>query len=106
MAPTSPVRFDSAAAEEAARQLLATAESIAEVLVVLDADNGTVTEDWQGHFRNTFDHEMTGITGTGQRLADILQQMAAVVRSRAWQAEAAQAAYERAQAEAAAGDGG
>lgn len=94
MTAPSPVRFDQEAAEEAAHQLMVTAESIIEALSVLQADIEVVTDDWQGHFRNAFDHEMGQNLTAGAYLAGTLQQMAAVVRGRAWEAAAAQAAYE------------
>ncbi|MGH9118435.1 MAG: hypothetical protein ACRD0A_11355 [Acidimicrobiales bacterium] len=94
-----PVRFDQDAAEEAATQLLVTAESLLETLWVLDADRAVVTDGWQGHFRDTFDHEIGLTTTGGSLLVNVLQRMAAVIRARAWEAAAAQAAYERQQEE-------
>lgn len=90
-----PVRFDHDAAEEAANQLLVTAESLVEALSVLEADREVVTEDWQGRFRTTFDHELGSTVLGGSFLAGTLQQMAAVIRARALQAKAAQALYEQ-----------
>ncbi len=95
----TPVVFDQEAAEQAANQLLVTAESLLETLWVLDADRATVIEDWQGHFRDTFDHEIGVTLNGGSMLVGVLQQMAAVIRARAWEAAAAQAAYERQLAE-------
>jgi uncharacterized protein YukE len=94
-----PVRFDQDAAEEAARQLLVTAESLFECLAGLGEDWPIVTEDWEGHFRDTFDHEFAGTVAGGHVLVDMLRQMAAVIRARAWEAAAADAAYWRQQAE-------
>lgn len=67
-----PVRFDHDAAEEAANQLLVTAESLVEALSVLEADREVVTEDWQGRFRTTFDHELGRTVLGGSFLAGTL----------------------------------
>lgn len=90
-----PIPFDEAAAEEAAHQLVVTAESLIQCLTVLNADYPIVTEDWNGHFRDAFDNEIYDLKSGASMLFGVFLQLAALIRARAWEAAAAQAAYER-----------
>src|SRR3546814_19524148 len=103
MTAPGPVTFDYEAAEEAAAQLLATAESLLEALGVLELDRPVVTEDWEGRFRPTFDHELQVTASGGTFLVHMLPQMAAVVMARRGESEWARLAHEKRLAERAGG---
>lgn len=92
-----PVQFDAAAAEEAAHQLVVTAESLMQCREVLNKDYPAVTEDWNGHFRDTFDDQFPEATTSCWVLFDAFLQLAALIRAKSWEAQAAQAAFRRQQ---------
>jgi hypothetical protein len=82
-------RFDFAAADEAARQLELTGESLLEAVAVLEADIPVVAEDWEGRFREVFDVESAMHCTAARTLANDLLTLAAVMRANAVQAAAA-----------------
>jgi hypothetical protein len=74
------------------------------VLGALDAHATQTTEDWNGRFRAHFDQSEHQVRFTGAALAGLLQQMAAVIRARAFEAQAEVIVRQRARDEAADGD--
>lgn len=81
-------RFDFVAADEAADQLLLTAQSLLEAVGVLEADMPVVTENWAGRFREVFDVDMLRHDAALRTLADALFVTATLVRARSIEAAA------------------
>jgi hypothetical protein len=81
-------RFDFAAADDAADQLLLTAQSLLEAVAVLELDIPVVTEDWRGRFREVFDVEMLRQDVSLRMLAEALSVLATLVRAKAIEAAA------------------
>lgn len=81
------VRFDDAAADEAVRQLVLTADAIATMAALLVADAPVVAEDWTGRHRMTFDAESARHSVAMTVLADSLRTTATAIRAKQYQAE-------------------
>lgn len=81
-------RFDFAAADAAADELLLTAQSLLEAVALIEADIPVVTDDWTGRFREVFDVEMLDQDVALRLMADALFATATMVRARAIEAAA------------------
>lgn len=81
------VRFDDAAADEAVRQLVLTADAIGAMAALLVADAPVVAEDWTGRHRTTFDAESARHSAAMTVLADSLRTTAVAIRTKQHQAE-------------------
>lgn len=84
------VRFDHAAANDAVRELVLTANSIDAMLSLLATDVPLVTQDWTGRHRTTFDAETTHHSVTMVTLAESLRATAAAIRAEQHLAQVAQ----------------
>ena len=87
-----PVRFDDAAADQAVRELVLTADALGTMAALLAADAGPVAEDWTGAHRTTFDAESARHSVAMTVLADSLRTTAAAIRAKQHLAHAARAA--------------
>ncbi len=76
-------RFSPSAAEEVARQLTLTAQSLLETAGLIAHDAPIVTEDWTGRLREVYDVDSARFHVAAVTVADDLLQTAAIVRARA-----------------------
>lgn len=81
-----PVQFDDAAADEAVRELVLTANALHSMAALLAADAPVVAEDWRGRHRTAFDAESARHAASMTVLADSLTTTATAIRVKQHQA--------------------
>lgn len=82
-------RFSFDDADTAVDELLLTAQSLLEVVALLETDIPVVTEDWTGRFREVFDVDTFRYDVALRAMAESLFAVASLVRARSIEAAAA-----------------